>query len=279
MNTMPNMSIRPSTIRWSRFVAVGDSFTEGLMDDVHPNGRHIGWADRLALSMHELNPELRYANLAIRGRLIADVVEQQLPEALALQPDLVSLAAGVNDAIRGHFDVNASATQLERGVRQIKAAGADAMVFAWGDPSRRTRVMGPVARRIAAYNSATRAIAAEYDCFVVDFWGRAVFDPNDIWDEDRLHLTPQGHRLAAAAAAEALGFGDETWRTPLVPTGEPGAVGRVVRHLAWARGHFAPWVVRRVRGVSSGDSVTAKFPHWVRPGQPRSNSEGDGGFK
>ena len=260
--------------QWSRFVAIGDSFTEGLMDDVHPNGRHVGWADRLALQMYELNPQLRYANLAIRGRLIADVVEQQLPDALALEPDLVSLAAGVNDAIRRHFDVNASATLLERGVRQIKAAGADVVLFAWGDPSRRARVMGPVARRIAAYNSATRAIAAEYDCFVVDFWGRAVFDPNDIWDEDRLHLTPRGHQIAAAAAAEALGFGDDSWRTPQVPIREPGAVGRAAGHLSWAGGHLAPWVARRVRGVSSGDSVTAKYPTWTIPDQSGSTSVG-----
>ena len=95
------------------FVALGDSFTEGLDDPyladdqstpVGPAagkgaGDFRGWADRLAEYLAESHaPRLRYANLAIRGRRIDQVVEEQVPMALEMKPDLVSFAAGVNDA-------------------------------------------------------------------------------------------------------------------------------------------------------------------------------------
>lgn len=246
--------------RWRRFVAIGDSFTEGLQDELGPDGRHRGWADRVAEQLAVDEPDLRYANLAIRGRLIRQVVDEQVPAAVALQPDLVTFAAGVNDAIRRHFDVDAAATALEGGVRDLRMSGADVAVFCFGDPSRRSRVMGRVRRRIEAYNSATRAIAERYGCLVVSFWDIAAFDDDVFWDEDRLHLSPAGHARAAAAVLEVLGHGDDAWRTPPAAAHRLPAPTRVARDVRWGRDHFGPWVARRVRGVSSGDGITAKRP-------------------
>lgn len=243
---------------WSRYVAIGDSFTEGLMDEVGVDGRHRGWADRFACHLRDLSPDLVYANLAIRGRLLPQVVEEQVPAAVALQPDLVSLAAGVNDALRRSYDATATLASLESGVRQLRASGADVMLFCFGDPSRRSRVMGSVRERILAANAGTQAIAAEHGCIVVDFWGHAAFDSDDIWDEDRLHLSPAGHALAARAALEAVGCGDDSWRTPapLPPTGGP--VAAAAGHARWAARHFGPWLVRRLQGRSSGDGIEPK---------------------
>jgi lysophospholipase L1-like esterase len=247
-------------VTWSRFVAIGDSFTEGLMDDVGPDGRHRGWADRTAEVLAVDNPGFTYANLAVRGRLMKQVMDEQVPAALTLAPDLVSVAAGVNDTLRRSYDLDASMTALENGVRALRGSGADVLVFAFGDPSRRSSVMSSVRDRIARANSATQAIAEHYGCMVVNFWGRAVFDDDVFWDGDRLHLSPAGHALASAAALQALGVGDERWRTPAPPSAIPPLPMRAVGHARWAKDHFGPWLMRRVQGRSSGDDVTPKRP-------------------
>ena len=122
---------------WSRYVALGDSFTEGLMDDLGPGGRHVGWADRVAATLARRQPGLRYANLAVRGRLVRQVIDEQVPVAVALGPDLASIAVGVNDTLRASFDLNAVATALERGVRTLRDGGSDVLLFAFGNPVRR----------------------------------------------------------------------------------------------------------------------------------------------
>ena len=202
----------PLPPRWRRYAALGDSFTEGMTDEIGLDGRFRGWADLVALELGaqaraQGAPGIEYANLAIRGRLAAEVVEQQVPAAIALQPDLISLAVGVNDTLRRSFDVDNSATALENGVRSLRGSGADVLVFAFGDPSRRSRALGLIRDRIRAYNSAVEAIAAAYDCYIVHYWDVAAMDGDRLWSADRLHLSAQGHRLAAASALAALGVG------------------------------------------------------------------------
>lgn len=245
--------------RWRRFVALGDSFTEGLHDDLAADGRHRGWADRVAEHLAERQPDFGYANLAVRGRLAGQVLTEQVPAALGLRPDLVSLGVGVNDALRRTFDAGAVATQVEKSVRQLRGADSDVLLFAFGDPARRSRVMGSVRERLRVLNSATRAIARHYGCYLVDFWGVAVFDEDPLWSSDRLHLSPLGHQIAAQAAMQALGIGDDAWRTPH-PLVQAHAVQRASDTVQWAGSHLAPWVARRLRGTSSGDGVTPKRP-------------------
>lgn len=258
---------------WRRYVALGDSFTEGMTDVVRENGRHVGWADLLAgelaaRALADGDDGIDYANLAIRGRLTSQVVAEQLVPAIELRPDLASLAVGVNDTLRRRFDLHATATELENGVRALRATGADVLVFAFGDPGRRSRVMGTIRTRIAAYNSAVEAIADRYDCYRVSFWDVAAMDDDRFWDEDRLHLSPIGHIRAAQCAMEALGIGDSSWRTPPAPLPRPNAIRRAASDAQWVRGHFAPWVGRRIRGISSGDGITPKHPEWVRVTAP-----------
>jgi lysophospholipase L1-like esterase len=250
---------------WTRYAALGDSFTEGLMDVTGPQGRHVGWADRVAATLARRSADLAYANLAVRGKLIGQVLDEQVPAACALEPDLVTLAAGVNDALRRSYDLSASATALENSVRALRGTGADVVLFAFGDPSRRSSVMGSVSGRIARANDATRAIALEYGCRVVDFWGCAVFDDDVYWDQDRLHLSPTGHELAARAVLETLGIGGDSWRTPAAGAAPPALLARVGGHATWAGRHFGPWIGRRIRGRSSGDGVVPKRPAWGPP--------------
>lgn len=256
----------PSAVSgWTRFAALGDSFTEGMQDVLRPDGRHRGWADRVAQSLADDGPApvISYANLAVRGRLLPQVIAEQVPAALRLEPDLVTLGAGVNDAMRRHFDLDALATALEAGVRDLRRRGADVVLFAFGDPSRRSLTLGPIRGRIRSLNTAVHAIAEHHGCRVVDFWGAAVFDSDELWDADRLHLSPTGHARAALAVREALGRGDASWRTPMVGAPRPGAIARASGHVRWTRDHAGPWIARRLRGESSGDDVGPKDPAWV----------------
>src|SRR5690242_9855961 len=93
----------PAT-RFSRYVAIGDSTTEGL-EDPTPDGRgYRGFADRLAHNLARQQPALLYANLGIRGRKMRQIREEQLEPALALEPDLVSIVGGLNDILRPRID-------------------------------------------------------------------------------------------------------------------------------------------------------------------------------
>jgi lysophospholipase L1-like esterase len=268
---MTGPGIARSARRWTSFVALGDSFTEGLMDEVGSDGRHRGWADRVADELALQVPRLEYANLAIRGRLVQQVATEQVPIAVGMRPALVSFAAGVNDALRRSFDLDAASTSVERSVRSLRECGSDVLLFAFGDPSRRSALMGLVQGRVWAYDQALRAIAVHYGCYLVDFWGVAAFDEDRYWDDDRLHLSPEGHALAAQAALEALGLRSDAWRTPL-PLSRPGPVHRLASHGNWARAHLAPWIVRRIKGRSSGDAIHPKEPHLIA--WPRGGSDG-----
>jgi lysophospholipase L1-like esterase len=253
------------------YVAIGDSFTEGLHDP-GPDGGYLGWADRVAGALSAQRPGFRYANLAIRGKLLGEVVAEQLPRAVELAPDLVSLAAGGNDILRG-TDVDVIAAEFEPAVAKLQAAGCRVLIFTGFDPR-----MFPVIRllrgRIAAYNMHLRGIADACGCDLVDLWSMPVLKDPRAWSPDRLHLTTEGHRRVALRACEVLGVPvAEDWRTPLPP--EPLAPARRAQWPArwpaewlaarrqdarWAREYAAPWVRRRLVGPSSGDGLPPKRP-------------------
>ena len=260
---------------WTRYVALGDSFTEGLMDENRADGRHRGWADRLAQELADVAyqggaPGIEYANLAIRGRLLASIVDSQVPEAVKLKPDLVSLAAGVNDCLRRQWDVGPLAATLDRGVASLRAHGSDVLLFSYGDPSRRSSVLGRIRARIIELNEATESIAERHGCMVVRYWDAAVMDDDRLWDQDRLHLSAVGHEIASRSALHALGLGPDSWRTPFDPQESRPWMRRTASDVAWITGHVLPWLGRRVRGSSSGDAITPKDATWrLVEGRPR----------
>jgi lysophospholipase L1-like esterase len=243
---------------YRRFVALGDSTTEGLVD-VYPDGRFRGWADRLAERLAELEPDLRYANLAVRGKRAHQVREDQLAPALALRPDLVSLLAGLNDMLRRDCDVAAVVAELEAMVTAARAAGADVLMFTLPDPVRVNPLARAAAVRLRALNAAVRDVAARHGAFVVDLDRTPVASDPRLWALDRLHANPEGHRRIASAAAHALGLpeSDESWRADF-----PDAFARpsAAAHAVWAGRYFTPWLIRRLRGRSSGDGRVAKRP-------------------
>ncbi|MCC7127666.1 MAG: SGNH/GDSL hydrolase family protein, partial [Microbacteriaceae bacterium] len=90
---------------WSRYVAIGDSFTEGIGDpEPRSPGGNRGWADRVAEVLSAKTDDFAYANLAIRGRLLQQIFDEQVEPALELRPDLVTVSAGGNDILRPGSD-------------------------------------------------------------------------------------------------------------------------------------------------------------------------------
>lgn len=243
------------------FVAIGDSFTEGY-GDYYPDGSCQGWADRFARLLAASAPGLTYANLAIRGKLLRQVMAEQVPQAIALKPDFVSLAAGGNDLLRPGADPSALADSFEQAVIQLRAAGSRVLLFSGFDPAG-LPLMRLIRSKCIAYNAQIKDIAARHDCLHVDLWSMSVLADPRLWCADRLHLAADGHRRVALHVAEIAGLAvSEDWRTPLSPdlAGRLGWLPARRQDLHWARAYAAPWIGRRLRGVSSGDDVPAKRP-------------------
>lgn len=246
-------------------MAIGDSFTEGV-GDVGSDGTLRGWADRFADQLAASSPGLRYANLAIRGKLLSQVVSQQVPAAVQLAPDLVSIATGGNDLLRPKADPDALASSFEKAVASLRSAGSQVMLFTGFDPGG-FPLIRLIRGKAAAFNAQLRELARKHDCLHVDLWSmRVLGDPRE-WCEDRLHLAPDGHRRVALRACEVAGVPvTEDWRQPLPPDPsrtQPWLTARQ-QDLYWARTYALPWLTRRLRGTSSGDGMTAKRPDLIR---------------
>jgi lysophospholipase L1-like esterase len=253
---VPNATAHP----WRRMVSIGDSFTEGI-GDPEPSlpGGHRGWADRVAEVLASQVDDFAYANLAVRGKLIAQIVEAQVEPALALKPDLITLSAGGNDVIRPGGDPDLVAELFEDAVARLSTQGATLVVFTGVDTDF-TPVFRGIRGRVAIYNENIRGIADRYDCIVADQWAlKDIQDPR-FFDDDRLHMNPLGHHEVARMVLRALNVPNDL--QPMQPDPLPTMTWREARtnDLDWAREHLVPWVLRRLRHQSSGDAITAKRP-------------------
>ncbi len=262
------------TVRWSRYVALGDSFTEGLWDSPdgvagpdQPDVPLRGWADVLAarLSARRVaagEPPLEYANLAIRGRLLRPILADQVPAAIGLRPDLVSLIGGGNDILRPSADVDRLAEQLEAAVVRLRAAGIDVLLGTGVDTVDSGRLIRVTRARVATYNAHIWSIARRHDAHVLDLWGMRSVRDWRMWADDRIHLTTEGHARVAQAALVGLGLppDDEAWDDPLAPQPPTPRLEQLRGDARWARDHVYPWATRRLRGRSSGDTRRPKRP-------------------
>lgn len=258
---------------WSRYVAIGDSFTEGIGDpEPGSPGGHRGWADRVAEVLASKTEDFAYANLAVRGKLIRQILDEQVEPALELRPDLVSISAGGNDVIRPGTDPDEIAAAFDDAVGQLSRDRATILIFTGVDVQ-----FSPVFRRfrskVAIYNENLRAIARRHDCIVADQWSLTEIQDQRMWAPDRLHLAPLGHHTVARMVLEALGV--EHGLQPLKPEPLPSRNWRQARteDLSWAREYLVPWVIRRIRHQSSGDHVLPK-----RPGAERMTRAAEAGL-
>ncbi|MFF8413269.1 SGNH/GDSL hydrolase family protein [Streptomyces omiyaensis] len=246
---------------YRRYVALGDSQTEGVGDGDDRTGLR-GWADRLAEHLDRTGPGLRYANLAVRGRLAAAVRAEQLPAALALRPDLATVVAGVNDLLRPGFDADGTAGHLEAVFEALTAQGARVVTLTFPDVGRITPLARPLAPRVHALNERIREAAGRHGVTVAETARPEVVTDPRMWSADRLHASPLGHARIAAAVAEALALpgSDDSWTRPLPPLPLTSGVRAAAGELVWAGSFLGPWIGRRLRGRSSGDGRAAKRP-------------------
>jgi lysophospholipase L1-like esterase len=259
--------IVPTTRSYARYVALGDSSTEGLEDPWPDGSGYRGWANRFADHVAAAQPEpLLYANLAVRGRKTREVRLEQLAAALAMRPDLATVFSGVNDVVRRACDVNEVAADLEFMLRALRDQGATVLTITMPDLSAVVPLARLMRSRLLALNDLVREACAKTGAHCVDLAAHDVTTDMRLWDSDRLHANSEGHRRIAAALAESIGVGghdngqDKWWTDPLPTAPGAGAVGIVAGELRWARDYFLPWIWRHARGISSGDGRTAKQP-------------------
>ena len=254
--------------RWRRYVAVGDSLTEGLCDTSRmPEGEYRGWADRLAMLLALTSPaaeQVGYANLAVRSRRVDDAVTTQMPQAVELGADLVTVLIGANDLVGRRAEPDALARRLETAVRRpagdgLRRAARDAVPAA---PTRHAALR----RRFARFNARLRVLADATGSMLLDVDAMPELVGHDRWAEDRVHLNSAGHRGLAYAAARVLGVPDAQELGALeravhaVEQIDEVTEDRTVGDLEWLRRHAAPWIMRRVRGRAAGDGRVAKRP-------------------
>ena len=248
----------PSTFH--RYVALGDSFTEGVGDPDPSRANGVrGWADRVAEVLAARTPDFGYANLAIRGRKLPGVLAEQLDPALALGPDLVTLYAGGNDILRPKVDVDALMVDYDAAVGRLRASGATVVLFTGFDLG-----FAPVFRhlrgRVAVYNELVREVADVHGALLVDYWRLREYRDDRLWDVDRMHMSSLGHTRMAAAVLDVLGVPHALPVPELPPRPDFTARERRAADLAWAKAHAAPWVRRRLTGTSSGDGLSPRRP-------------------
>ena len=251
-------------MRLSRFVALGDSFTEGL-DDLRADGTPRGWADLVADVLAVTQPDFHYANLAVRGLRIDQIVPAQVDLAISMQPDLATIAGGGNDILGLRVDLDGVAARLDSAVAALRATGAKTLVFTGFDP--RAQLPGGrfLARRTAAFNRNLVMSASRHGATVINLWSMSeLLDPR-LWGADRLHMSTAGHQHVAAVVLGRLGQPVPVgWRW--IPEAWPRHRWRAARasELAWGRQHLTPWLGRKVRGRSTGDGRSPKHPVPVR---------------
>jgi lysophospholipase L1-like esterase len=245
-----------------RYVALGDSFTEGVgdPDPTRPNGLR-GWADRVAevLAAQPGAGDFGYANLAIRGRKLRGIIDEQLEPALALAPDLVSIHAGANDVLRPKVDLDGLATAYDEAVGRLAGSGARVVMFTIFDPGN-SGIYAALRGRMAVFNEWAREIADRHGATLVDMWRMRDVDIAAVMDTDRMHLNPVGHQHIALAVLEALAIDhtQERLSPPVLPLLSRTEQWRA--HATWTREFLGPWVHRRLTGRSSGDNVAPKRP-------------------
>ncbi|MDM8083437.1 SGNH/GDSL hydrolase family protein [Cellulomonas cellasea] len=262
---------------WARYVALGDSFTEGLWDQPVEGAPCRGWADMLASKLSARRVDagqepLEYANLAVRGLLLHPIIAEQLPPALDFAPDLVSLVGGGNNMLRPTADVDAMARELEQAVEQATRAGAH-VLMATGMDAADSLLVRRSRNRTAVFNSHVWSIARRHGASVLDLWGIRSLRDWRMWSADRIHLTTEGHARVAQGALVALGLApdDPDWDDPLTPLPPTPRIQQARDDVQWMREHLYPWATRRLRRTGPEGRV-AKRPDLAPVVDARSGS-------
>lgn len=246
---------------FNRYVALGDSQSEGLWDG-DDNAGVNGFADRLAVLLDAQRPGLLYANLAIRGKRIRDVIDEQLPPTLEMTPDLITSCIGMNDVTRPGRLFDRALADLEYLHRRLADTGATVVTTTFPDLVDILPVGRLIAGRVVEINGVIRDAAVRHGFRLVDLYAATSMADPETWSADRVHGSPRGHALFAAAAAEALGVpgSGSDWAQIRPDVQRPGFRSRMYSQALWTQNLLMPWLWRHARGLSSGDDRGPKRP-------------------
>ena len=247
-----------------RYVALGDSFTEGVGDPskVLPNGVR-GWADRVAEKLAKAQPGWEYANLAVRSKRLRHIIDEQLQPALAMEPTLVTLYAGGNDILDFGTDMDALLKDYELLVAQLSATGATVVLFT-GFDVKVSAVLEPFKKRNTLYNQRVREIAAKYGAVLVDYWCFDAYKDPRMWAPDRLHMSKAGHKYLAAQVLDHLDIPHKIEPKAWGPPSRLTLREWERRQRRWVNDWVVPLFGRKLRGITLGDSLQARWPQPVK---------------
>lgn len=245
-----------------RFVAIGDSFTEGVGDE-QPEGTVRGWADLAAQGWADaLGAPIEYANLAIRGKLVWPIVDEQLERALALKPTHLSFNGGGNDMLRPRTSIARIVAAFEQVLRRCDEEGVQLVLLSGANPSPQLPLGALIQRRGDLLSAAVVAgVRGRPDVVRALNWSDRELSAPSYWSADRLHMNSRGHHRVAARVIDALGMDApaQWWSMPA----DAAAAGVGSGGVSYYREHVGPWVHRRLTGTSSGDGREPKHPTWV----------------
>jgi lysophospholipase L1-like esterase len=248
---------------FTRFIALGDSMTEGMCDEI-VDGNYRGWADRVADTLSKESPNFSYANLAIRGKLLHQVIDGQIPDAVRFitgPKTLLSFHAGANDVLRPNYQAEVAFAKYEKGISDLAKTGATIIVFTVVD---RVEGNGKTAQlwheRFSAFNVNVREVANKYGATIIEADSAKWMADLRFLAKDRLHLNSDGHWRLSQAVLEKLGKDfDAAWKIPLAPAVKKPWLKKNGENLLWIISFVIPWIWRRLRGRSSGDGRRAKY--------------------
>jgi len=253
---------------YTRFIALGDSFTEGMQDE-KVNEQYRGWADRVAQALASQTPGFTYLNLAVRGKLVGQVIEDQIPVALKWiegPSTLLSFHAGANDLLRPSYDADVVLPKYQEAVRALAATGCQIMVFTAIESVAKSGKMQEIWEgRFSAFNKVVRDTAAEVGAIIIEATADPEIGSRRFLDKDRLHLNPAGHNRVAQGVLQKIGGPhDPNWRSDLPPLPRRSFMKKIYEDIRWFITFLIPWMSRRIRGVSSGDGRSPKHVEPVR---------------
>ncbi|WP_395293154.1 SGNH/GDSL hydrolase family protein [Kitasatospora hibisci] len=236
-----------------RFVALGDSLTEGVGDPVAGGWR--GWAALLAGALAPQEAGVEFTNLARSGALSGDLRTAQLPAALALRPGVAAVVAGGNDTLRAGFDIGRTARELDAVLGELSDGGALLLTACLPDPGTLLRLprplARPLARRMRAVNTVVHALSVRHRAVHLHVTELPWVAQRHLLSVDRLHPSAEGHHVIARGfhaliAETGRPLSDAPAARPAEPP--PGTAA----DLWWLATRGTSWVVDRSTDLLPG---------------------------
>lgn len=251
-------------MKYSRFIALGDSMTEGMSDE-KIDGKYRGWADRTADVLAKEVSDFTYMNLAVRGKLLQQVIDEQIPLVAPFvqgKETLISFHAGANDVIRPKYDPEVAKPKYRKGVADLVATGGTIVLFTVVEKvDGKSRVAQLWHERFSDFNEHIRSVAKEFDAILMEAQNAPFLGDRRLLNSDRLHLNPEGHWRLSQGVLEGLGYpSDSNWRIPLPIAPKKSKLNKISENGIWIWTFVLPWIWRRARGKSSGDGRVCKYP-------------------